>query len=179
MTKTMLAAGAAIFAVVGASPAFAAKTFTLTAVSNNFTINATVTTTNASNNAGVGTFSGYRVTDITGTIGNNSIAGLVAAGGYESNDNILGVSDPFLDLDGISFTTTGGPSPVNIYYNGSYAYFRGANGNNTGVFTSFTVTPGVAAVPEPATWGMMILGMGAAGYAMRRRKVMVRIASAA
>jgi hypothetical protein len=26
-----------------------------------------------------------------------------------------------------------------------------------------------AAVPEPATWAMMILGMGAVGYAMRRR----------
>ena len=26
-----------------------------------------------------------------------------------------------------------------------------------------------AAVPEPATWGMMILGFGVAGYAMRRR----------
>ena len=28
----------------------------------------------------------------------------------------------------------------------------------------------VAAVPEPATWGMMIFGMGAVGFAMRRRK---------
>jgi len=27
-----------------------------------------------------------------------------------------------------------------------------------------------AAVPEPATWAMMILGMGAVGFAMRRRK---------
>ena len=26
-----------------------------------------------------------------------------------------------------------------------------------------------AAVPEPATWGMMLLGVGAVGYAMRRR----------
>jgi hypothetical protein len=28
----------------------------------------------------------------------------------------------------------------------------------------------VAAVPEPATWALMILGMGAVGFAMRRRK---------
>jgi hypothetical protein len=32
------------------------------------------------------------------------------------------------------------------------------------------------AVPEPATWAMMIVGFGAAGYAMRRRKLRVRLA---
>lgn len=34
------------------------------------------------------------------------------------------------------------------------------------------------AVPEPTTWAMMILGMGLAGAAMRRRKAAVRIAYA-
>ena len=29
--------------------------------------------------------------------------------------------------------------------------------------------PDASAVPEPATWGMMILGLGAMGFAMRRR----------
>ena len=32
------------------------------------------------------------------------------------------------------------------------------------------VTTSVGAVPEPATWAMMILGMGAVGFAMRRRR---------
>ena len=36
------------------------------------------------------------------------------------------------------------------------------------------------AVPEPASWAMMVLGVGAAGYAMRRRqKVAVKVAYAA
>ena len=39
-------------------------------------------------------------------------------------------------------------------------YFNDSTGFN------FTVT----AVPEPATWGMMILGFGAMGYSMRRRR---------
>lgn len=35
------------------------------------------------------------------------------------------------------------------------------------------------AVPEPATWAMMLLGFGAIGYSMRRRRATVRIARAA
>jgi hypothetical protein len=35
---------------------------------------------------------------------------------------------------------------------------------------NFTVTPGAAAVPEPMTWAMMMLGMGAIGAAMRQRR---------
>lgn len=32
-----------------------------------------------------------------------------------------------------------------------------------------------ASVPEPATWGMMILGLGAVGFSMRRRKANVSV----
>jgi len=32
----------------------------------------------------------------------------------------------------------------------------------------------VAAVPEPATWAMMLLGFGAIGFTMRRRKDLPR-----
>ena len=35
----------------------------------------------------------------------------------------------------------------------------------------------ISAVPEPATWAMMILGMGTVGYAMRRRQKIVTRAS--
>ena len=41
-------------------------------------------------------------------------------------------------------------------------------GNSTS-FNVQTFAP-IAAVPEPATWGMMILGMGIIGFAMRRRQ---------
>ena len=43
----------------------------------------------------------------------------------------------------------------------------------------FKASFGAAAVPEPASWAMMILGMGAIGYAMRRRKVATRVSYAA
>ena len=36
---------------------------------------------------------------------------------------------------------------------------------------------GVASVPEPATWAMLIVGMGFVGFANRRRSVAARVAS--
>jgi hypothetical protein len=53
----------------------------------------------------------------------------------------------------------------------------GSNAYNFDVGTSFSAA--TAAVPEPAAWAMMILGMGAVGFAMRRRsKVTTRVSYA-
>jgi hypothetical protein len=35
----------------------------------------------------------------------------------------------------------------------------------------------IPAIPEPATWGMMIAGFGLVGFAMRRRETMARVAA--
>lgn len=53
-------------------------------------------------------------------------------------------------------------------------YIRIANG----ALTPGEITP-PPAVPEPATWAMMILGMGAVGYAMRRQKAAGQVSYAA
>jgi hypothetical protein len=39
-----------------------------------------------------------------------------------------------------------------------------------GAAYSLSISEVQSGVPEPATWGMMLLGFGAVGYAMRRRK---------
>ena len=41
--------------------------------------------------------------------------------------------------------------------------------NQNGFSNAVLVDPGTA-VPEPATWAMMLMGFGAAGFAMRRRR---------
>lgn len=56
----------------------------------------------------------------------------------------------------------------------------GSSANSASIFgidnLTFTSAPAAGAVPEPATWAMMMLGFGAMGAAMRRRtKVTARI----
>jgi len=57
-------------------------------------------------------------------------------------------------------------------YNGAVANLLYANANPAigGTFADrIVLTPAAAAVPEPATWGMLIVGFGLTGAAMRRR----------
>jgi hypothetical protein len=53
----------------------------------------------------------------------------------------------------------------------SFGVLDGNFGDNGGQFniTIWQLAPGVAAVPESATWVMMIAGFGFVGFAMRRR----------
>ena len=56
----------------------------------------------------------------------------------------------------------------NLLANTTYRFQYGANMGSAGsVSGNATFYP---AVPEPATWGMMLLGFGGIGFAMRRRR---------
>jgi hypothetical protein len=46
-------------------------------------------------------------------------------------------------------------------------------------FTSGSLVASAAAVPEPATWGMMLAGFGAVGWSMRRRRSAAAVLRAA
>lgn len=79
--------------------------------------------------------------------------------------NLFSFEGGKLEYAGGSLGVPKGLNTLDVYFNaaGPGATFQGA------------VTYG--AVPEPATWGLMILGIGFAGAAMRqRRKVTVRYA---
>lgn len=80
-------------------------------------------------------------------------------------------------LNGMSFTLT----PTGTFEFGTLAnaaLTAGFNntltvsGQNTGnsAFSGTLVFANVPAVPEPATWGMMLLGFGAIGASLRRRR---------
>ena len=67
-------------------------------------------------------------------------------------------------LDTLNFTTTGG--------NLTFSDMSGGNNNIGNILDNVTLST-VAAIPEPATWAMMLLGFAGLGFAFRqsRRKV--------
>ena len=77
------------------------------------------------------------------------------------------------------FTVTNGPgvsravlTTVGALAGGDYRLYLSGTSTNSGNAYSGTVT--LAAVPEPATWALFILGFGAVGAGMRRRSSQVR-----
>jgi hypothetical protein len=48
---------------------------------------------------------------------------------------------------------------------------QGTPGSQNGSFAGTVAFAAASAVPEPSTWAMMLIGFGAVGYSMRRRKV--------
>ncbi|WP_240047501.1 PEPxxWA-CTERM sorting domain-containing protein [Sphingomonas panacisoli] len=171
MKKLLFGTAAAVLAFVSV-PASAGDfifNFTATGISGS----GTFTTQNTPNSSG-----GYLITNTTGTVtvGANTFS-ITGPTNYAAASNLLyAFQTPLLDFDGTSFALSNpAATDVNLYYLGGYRYIRtGMSGNQA--LTSFTVTPATAAVPEPATWAMMIMGFGLVGGAMRRRSVRVAFA---
>ncbi|MCU6456053.1 PEPxxWA-CTERM sorting domain-containing protein [Sphingomonas sp. A2-49] len=99
-------------------------------------------------------------------INGDGYAGLVFNDLY-GDSYFSGNNGALLGYDGKSSI---GPVAIN-YFSGINATFNTDRNSVTitnatnGTFAAMT-----GAVPEPATWAMMILGMGAVGFAMRRRQ---------
>ena len=110
----------------------------------------------------------------------NTLAGLYSI--------TLTTSSPAVDFTSAVLSGLGGPynlveidddgtnefwrlaNPVTL---GASTYTLSINGNNSGAGSlggSITIRQ---AVPEPSTWAMMLLGFGAVGFAMRRRRTPV------
>ena len=161
------------FALCGtvAAPALAQVTYSFTGSSaNNFIIvgpqsftftqdqfisqNTTVSSFTAGNAtsalfcfAGVNCFDGI----FSSTSNDNRL--VIRTRGGQASYSLTGLPSPFT-MDGVSFAT----------------------GSNAGTLTvsGTPVSVPTGAVPEPATWAMMILGMGAVGYILRRRRAAVQ-----
>jgi len=81
-------------------------------------------------------------------------------------------------LDGFAFTQTGFDNntetwellfPVTLLA-GSHTITVNGTVQGTNRSGSYVGNINIAPVPEPVSWGMMLLGFGAIGYAMRRRR---------
>lgn len=126
--------------------------------------------------------SGAVASFIDGSRNGVAITGLSS---YDAADNRISFSNPYGDFAGFAFAISGGEA-FNLYFsNGSY--FEANSVSNSTNFVSPLDSPVstvslaatiAGAAPEPATWGMMILGFGLAGAALRRRRITARVSNA-
>jgi hypothetical protein len=160
-------------AALAASVAFAgtaqAAVYNLSYTSGGTSFIGTVTTTNTADANGF-----YTVTGLSGTRGGVAVT-LLAPGAFPTNgfpnDNLFKPTGAFFSDNGISYSA--GSTYYNIYAGAlecrSAALTSCTAGANNAV-TGLTVSLASAAVPEPATWAMMMLGFGAMGAALRSRR---------
>lgn len=184
--KAFKAAAAALVMMVSSAPAMAAS----------FDYNFSLETTGGDSYVGSGIFDA----DSSGTSGDQTTWLITGASGtldmnpgtadtmrytITGAPTIAGSQYFVFDQSGLlsadfSLNTTGQPIAVTgSISNGFFgAYGPETFGSATLSITARATDPVNGAVPEPATWGMMLVGFGAAGAALRRRRSADRLAAA-
>jgi hypothetical protein len=114
-------------------------------------------------------FTGLAITNISGTINGTVITGLYDTG---SPYYYLTSGPTFLDGSGVRFNAGAAQNIAFFHQDGVSADTYRVNGNGTiSAFGPATSSPAATgAVPEPASWLMLIIGFGGIGFAMRRRR---------
>lgn len=170
-----LALGMATAMVVAASPAYAAPLlFNFSGPSGTAMFQLDSNSTPAFSQTFIGSDQ-FSFNNVAGTFGGLAgTASTVSFGnGIFSSLSITATNLGFTQFNAPTLFT-GSPSKP-TFLTGSFTLINPFFGNG-----QLTISPVAAAVPEPATWAMMILGMGAVGFAMRRRhKVTTRVSYAA
>jgi hypothetical protein len=113
----------------------------------------------------VGGQTAFAITGITGTVNGSNI--VAPTGSY---GNYFTTGPAFLDGTGLRFFTAAG-TDVRVFFQDTVSQYRvntfspGATG-----FVTATSSALAGAVPEPATWAMMLVGFGGLGAMLRRRR---------
>lgn len=165
MVKRLLLGAVAAAALAG--PASALTLMNPVIVNGNAIFGASDITTNG---AFVHTFTfNYQASSATADISTVLLAGA----------NPRDVDFTSVTLDGFAFVQQQGdpreywalPSPVTLTSGAHTLIVKGrVSGVTATQAASYSGNLNLGAVPEPATWGMMILGFGVAGATMRRRR---------
>ncbi len=126
--------------------------------------------TNTANEGSTGTFVSMSITPVGGTSSLYSLAG-TNNGGYGGSLTIVPGQEYEVDMEAHAevHATTGGASAAIDPYFFIDPTFQFANDFQLNFSDGITNSP-VAAVPEPSTWVMMILGFCGLGFLARRRR---------
>ena len=162
----------ASLAIIAATPANAAV-YMFAVSGPDASASGNITTADASN--------GSVVTGVNGEVSYTGVNGggpfnITTLSSYAGADNLYFTSGPFADFGGISFNTdTGGAFNIGGGGTGPSGLVLNTEALNpsgyAGVLGSTSIDRvTTSAVPEPATWAMMLFGFGAVGAGLRRRK---------
>ncbi|NJC05311.1 hypothetical protein GGQ97_001104 [Sphingomonas kaistensis] len=131
--------------------------------------------------AGTGSFAGLNCAGSCGTIADIPDLSTFAAIANFLTLNTNGIA---FDLNSISnITRTSDALGGTLAFTGSGTIRFNGYDATPGIFsftaqgsnlTSFSASAVSAAVPEPGTWALMLLGFGAVGYSLRRRRATAR-----
>ncbi len=168
MTKSLLAF-TAVIAMAASAPASAAQYMFQFSGTNLFGNPAMAvgsgifTTSNVATQ--VGGHTAYAITSITGMVNGSAIV----APDAPTYGNYFTDGPAFLDGVGLRFFTAAN-NDIRFFFQDSVGRYR-VNTFNPGATGFVTATSSlVAGVPEPATWGLMIMGFGMMGTAVRRSR---------
>lgn len=128
--------------------------------------NGTLTTNDTSF---VNPLNGYTAQTITGSSGTYNGSQITGLANVTGSNNLFYLTGPFfVDGNGLGFTTAAGAA-VNLFVTTDTRYRLNAGGLSSG-FVNASASAVTAAVPEPATWAMMLIGFGAIGLSVRRKR---------
>ena len=174
--KTLLALSAAIAALSSTSASAAVFNFTFDSTSTFLGGPQSIRGTFTTSDTPVSRFgqTALVITGISGTINGTAITGLFD---IPNNPYYYFTTGPtFLDGSGVRFNAGAATNIAFFHQDGVAADQYRVNGNGTvSAFGPATSSAATAAVPEPATWAMMMLGFGGMGFAMRRKRISTRI----
>jgi len=121
-------------------------------------------------NGGGGALSAGQIQQLSGLITYGSR--LYRTGGVDLSNKLAGVQGAIWQVENPTYTVTGGNSAIQSYINQYVALAPTLHGSSYAIYADNFATQGfgVAAVPEPGVWLLMMVGVAGLGLKLRAHR---------